>query len=231
MTWARFEDTCPEHPKVDVLSDAAHRLWFNAVCYSTKMLTDGRITTSILKKLYPRKQLALADELVRAGLWHEVSDGYDIHDFLTYQPKRADVLKRRAEDSERKRRGNASESRRNPPVPSRSRPMPDPDLKQDPDAAAAFRAVENLAGLLPVPVIQAISAELEDTPVEWIVEAAKEAALSNGRSWKYVESILRRWKRDGFKAERKPDAAHTRSGQGHPATAGGRQVRRASDFD
>ena len=216
MTWVRFDDTCAEHPKIDGLSDAAHRLWFNAVCYSTKMLTDGRITTSILKKLYHARQLKLAEELVKAGLWHEVSDGYDIHDFLTYQPSRADVLKKRAEDSERKRRGNASESRRPVPVPSR----PLPDLKQNPDVAAAVRALENLVGLLPHPVLQALLAELEDTPSGWIIAACEEAALSNGRSWKYVEAILRRWHRDGFKAERKADAAHTRSSQRDSTTTG-----------
>lgn len=216
MTWAKFDDVCPEHPKVVKLSDAAHRLWFNAVCYSTKMMTDGRIEHAALKRLYPKRQLALADELVGAGLWHEVVGGYDIHDFLTYQPARAATLKKRAEDSARKTRGIRPESKR--PVPDPSRPVP--DLKPTPEAAAAFRAVENLSGLLSVPVIQAITAELEDTPSEWIVEACKEAALSNGRSWKYVESILRRWKRDGFKAERKSDAAHTRTREEHPAPAG-----------
>jgi DnaD/phage-associated family protein len=230
MTWAKFDDVCPEHPKVAGLSDAAHRLWFNAVCYSTKMNTDGRIKAPILARLYPRRPLVLAEQLVTAGLWHEVADGWDIHDFLTYQPARADVLKKRAEDSERKRRGNASESRKILPVPSRPVPKPDPVLKQDPDAAAAFAALENLVGTVPLPVMNAFIAELKDAPEGWIVAACEEAALSNGRSWKYVEAILKNWRENGFKA-RKPDAAHTRSSQGHPTTGNGRSVRRTSDFD
>ena len=37
----------------------------------------------------------------------------------------------------------------------------------------------------------------------WIMSAIEEAALSNGRSLRYITSILERWKREGFKAERK----------------------------
>ena len=37
----------------------------------------------------------------------------------------------------------------------------------------------------------------------WVTEAIKEAALSNGRSLRYITAILERWKRDGFKAPRK----------------------------
>lgn len=37
----------------------------------------------------------------------------------------------------------------------------------------------------------------------WVKTAIKEAALSNGRSLRYITAILERWKRDGFKAERK----------------------------
>lgn len=37
----------------------------------------------------------------------------------------------------------------------------------------------------------------------WVTSAIEEAALSNGRSLRYITAILERWKRDGFKAERK----------------------------
>jgi len=37
----------------------------------------------------------------------------------------------------------------------------------------------------------------------WVTSAIEEATLSNGRSLRYITAILERWKRDGFKAERK----------------------------
>ena len=42
----------------------------------------------------------------------------------------------------------------------------------------------------------------------WMTEAIKEAALSNGRSLRYITAILERWKRDGFKAPRKGVKQH-----------------------
>ena len=37
----------------------------------------------------------------------------------------------------------------------------------------------------------------------WVTSAIEETAISNGRSLRYITAILERWKRDGFKAERK----------------------------
>lgn len=42
----------------------------------------------------------------------------------------------------------------------------------------------------------------------WVKSAIEEAALSNGRSLRYITAILERWKRDGFKAERKEINKH-----------------------
>lgn len=132
MTWAKFDDTCPDHHKVADLSDGAHRLWFNAVCYANRMLTDGRIRESVLMRLYPRKQRALAAELVGAGLWHEVSGGWDIHDYLTYQPSKADVLAQRKAKAMAGAKGAASRwhGSANAPVPTDPVPT-DPVRSED----------------------------------------------------------------------------------------------------
>lgn len=38
--------------------------------------------------------------------------------------------------------------------------------------------------------------------VEWVVEAIREAVLSEHRNLKYITAILKRWQRDGFKSPR-----------------------------
>ena len=121
MTWAKFDDCAPDHPKVSRLSDAAHRLWFNAVCYGARMLTNGNVPASMVPRLTTSKPAPLVAELVNAGLWHPADDGYDIHDFLVYQPTRANVLAKRASDSARKRGGTQPDSQR--PVPTRPYPL------------------------------------------------------------------------------------------------------------
>jgi hypothetical protein len=43
--------------------------------------------------------------LVAVGLWHEIPGGYEVHDFLDYNPSRAEVLARREATKEAGKRG------------------------------------------------------------------------------------------------------------------------------
>lgn len=44
---------------------------------------------------------------------------------------------------------------------------------------------------------------LDDFGKDWTLAAITEAAENNGRSVRYIEAILERWKRDGFQSERR----------------------------
>lgn len=101
MPWIRFEDNFPEHPKVLALSDAAFRLHVRAIGYAARHLTDGRVTSAAVRSLTRRARLTA--ELVIAGLWEAVDDGFRIHDYLAYQPSKAEVQARRSADRERKK--------------------------------------------------------------------------------------------------------------------------------
>ncbi len=82
--------------------------------------------------------------------------------------------------------------------------QPPPLRETDPAVARAFTAYENLAGLAPKTVADAIIEALDDGVLpRWIEAACEEAALNNARNWKYVSAILKRWGRDGFKADRR----------------------------
>jgi hypothetical protein len=50
------------------------------------------------------------DALVRAGLWEEDSPGWSVHDFLKYNPSKAEAEMRRETDRRRKRGGSHEES-------------------------------------------------------------------------------------------------------------------------
>lgn len=67
----------------------------------------------------------------------------------------------------------------------------------------------------------------------WMTEAIKEAALSNGRSLRYITAILERWKREGFKAARKKGGGNYGTGiiQGHMAGDGAEKSPYAAYFD
>jgi len=89
-----------------------------------------------------------------------------------------------------------------------ARTRDDPQDQDGPDHGAVFRTFSDN--------IHPITGEIErDRIIDltdeygplWVTSAIEEAALSNGRSLRYITAILERWKRDGFKAERKEGGA------------------------
>ncbi|MBX6749997.1 MAG: hypothetical protein IRY85_10080 [Micromonosporaceae bacterium] len=106
MPWVRFDDRYPVNRKVGGLSDAAFRLHTEAIFWCARELTDGRIARDELKLV---SGIARPDrhvpELVRRGLWDETDDGWQIHDYLDYQPSRAKVLADRERKAAAGRKG------------------------------------------------------------------------------------------------------------------------------
>lgn len=107
MTWFKIDDGFYDHPKVLGLDVAAVGLWALAGCYCARHLTDGVITDRQVRAIGgTRKQ---AEKLVVAGLWR--SDGaspsarrYFFNDWSHFQPSRDEVMTKRHEDAERKRK-------------------------------------------------------------------------------------------------------------------------------
>ena len=111
--WVKLDDSAPEHPKIVGLSDAAFRLWVRGLCYAGKYLTDGFLPFGAFP---PAGPATAGEELVQAGLWHQRNtsgpnqrDGYQIRDFLTFNPSRADVLADR--EQQHNQRVNAGKAR------------------------------------------------------------------------------------------------------------------------
>lgn len=119
MTWVRFEDLTPEHPKLASLGSYTPLcgwLWFAACCYCMRHLTDGVISHDALRALWPYRHIGVAtggvpglfdvgddptpDDLisllVACGLLERKRNGcYRVHDFLDYNPSRVEVLELR----------------------------------------------------------------------------------------------------------------------------------------
>lgn len=109
MPWAAFDDEFWINPKLQRLSDKAHRLYVRAIGYSAKYMTDGVVDTTALHTLAATRKVC--DELVAAGCWQPVPDGgYQIHDYLDFNPTRQQVLDKRQKAAERqaRKRGHAN---------------------------------------------------------------------------------------------------------------------------
>lgn len=117
MPWVRFDDQFPTHRKVEGLSDGAFRLHVTAIFWCARNLTDGWVPQNDLSMAAPRtcnRPEKLVHQLVTRGVWHEpghdcpdcpaISDGWVIHDYLEFQPSKADVEAERAANRERQRK-------------------------------------------------------------------------------------------------------------------------------
>jgi hypothetical protein len=94
VTWFKVDDGFWSHPKSVDLTPEAVALWVRAGSYCGKHLTDGFVPAGRLGMLQGTPEAAY--ELVVAGLWTEVPDGWQFHEWDRYQDTK-DVVERRRE--------------------------------------------------------------------------------------------------------------------------------------
>lgn len=100
MSWAKIDDNFPQHPKATKAGDLACWLWVAGLCYAKRNFTDGFIPLSAVPLLTSRGTVALAEKLVRVGLWEHAKDaagdaGYQIHDYAEENLTRAEIVQKR----------------------------------------------------------------------------------------------------------------------------------------
>ena len=125
--WVKIDDKFPQHPKIASAGPLAIAMQVAGLCYCNRELTDGFIPRSIARTLLDWQieredgrlfTIAVTcgmmgddlssqwviDLLCETGMWEEVIGGYQIHDYLDYQPSREQVLAERDQAKERMQR-------------------------------------------------------------------------------------------------------------------------------
>jgi len=95
MSWVRLDDGAPGHRKIVGLSDAAFRLWIVGLTHCNQQANDGRFSAHAARIMYgylasPELGKGAAAELVAADLWAPTDDGYEVRNYLEYQPSKAE---------------------------------------------------------------------------------------------------------------------------------------------
>ena len=131
MTWLKIDDGFTDNAKIEALSDRAFRLHVAGMCFCARTLSDGVIPEGRVPRLIPKVTKRMVEELVTVGVWLLHPQGYEIKDYLLYNPSREEVERQRAEKAERQRkyrdkqRGaprDASRDARPPQAPPRPGP-------------------------------------------------------------------------------------------------------------
>lgn len=103
MSWAKFDDRFPSHKKIMRLSAEAFRLFVTAVCFACEHGTNGAVDRAILQGLpnVPRgaKLRSVITELEESGCWEKTDVGWQIHDFLQWNPDAETVEAQRGKRS------------------------------------------------------------------------------------------------------------------------------------
>ncbi|WP_109030083.1 hypothetical protein [Streptomyces rubrogriseus] len=141
MPWVKLDDRFPSHRKIALLSDRAFRLHVSAICWCAENLTDGRISDRELALVTRvRGVKATAKQLEDAGLWDRTDDGWQIHDYLDYNPSREQVLIERKKNAERQERFRRRKNGRpTPPSNGGSNGVTPDDETRDGDTTATRR--------------------------------------------------------------------------------------------
>lgn len=114
-TWIKLDDTFCDHPKLVQAGPTAGWLYICGLTYSSRNLTDGFIPAGMVRRLADIDDSgAVAEELVNAGLWHETTGGFLIHDYADHQRTSAEIEDQRASARARqqKHRGSTAKASR-----------------------------------------------------------------------------------------------------------------------
>lgn len=102
MSWAKLDDGMWSHPKFLDLSNGAIGVWSKGLSWCAQHLSDGAIPRTL--KTFFRATDGEVAELMRAGLWEETATGWQVHDYLEFNPSRESVLGDRAKGKQRAQR-------------------------------------------------------------------------------------------------------------------------------
>jgi hypothetical protein len=101
MAWFRLEGRGAFHHKVVAAGDEAYGAWVRAGQWSSDQLTDGFIPVAVALQINRRAKVW--DKLCDVRLLHKVDGGYQVHDFLDWNPSSEVERERREATRERRR--------------------------------------------------------------------------------------------------------------------------------
>lgn len=141
MGWLKVDDKLPRNPKV--LAGDIETAWYYlcALTHCAEQMTDGYIADSVVPLVAPHitDPRSVAERCADLDMFRRVEGGYEVPDYLDFNPSRASVLEKREKDKSRQqshresRRDTESTSGVTPGVPSR--PVPSDEISHHPPTA------------------------------------------------------------------------------------------------
>lgn len=110
MGWLKVDDKLPRNPKI--LAGDIETAWYYlcALTHCAEQLTDGYIADTAVPVIAPHitDPRDVADRCCELEMFSRVDGGYQVRDYLDFNPSREEVLAKRAADRERQARSRTS---------------------------------------------------------------------------------------------------------------------------
>lgn len=101
MPWAKFDDGFDDSDETDLIGPEGVCMFVCSITWCSRNLTDGMIPEGRVKRLLGYTTTALA-LLIQYRWWVQVPGGYQVRNYLKYNPSKEQVLKERAQAAARK---------------------------------------------------------------------------------------------------------------------------------
>ena len=119
VSWARLDDSCYDHPKIESVSDRAFGRWVKLILYCSRHLTDGAVPIVVANRIASDDLQPLID----AGLVDSFPGKVTVHDYLHWQQSRAQVEAIRRERAAAGRIGGLSKRSSNCLAKAQAKPL------------------------------------------------------------------------------------------------------------
>ena len=134
MSWIKIDDQFADHPKIVSIGPLAGWLHVVALTYCGRYLTDGFVPYAMIPRLADFSGISVAqgdtsslanakqmvERLLGAGLWVACDGGYQIHDYLEYNPSKEQALATKDARVEAGRRGGLAKQAKPKQTPSKT---------------------------------------------------------------------------------------------------------------
>jgi hypothetical protein len=117
--WVKLDEHFPEHPKTVAVGPLASWLYVAGLCYANRLQTDGfipKVQVHHLLHANGTKPDQLVAKLLAVGLWgpqkRNGQPGYQIHDYLAYQPSRKSIEQARRKTAKRQAKWRKEQARK-----------------------------------------------------------------------------------------------------------------------
>jgi hypothetical protein len=94
VSWIKLDDGFAQHPKLVAVGPEGLTLQVRAFCYAGRYLTDGFIPDAVAVSLASNLTESpehWIDQMVKHKLWIVKDGGFQVHDYLTYNPSKIQV--------------------------------------------------------------------------------------------------------------------------------------------